>query len=58
MNRQLEMWIVDNLEDLQDQYIEHCQGLQDSMDHINYMLNSDRCFDEWCAERFVELFHE
>lgn len=36
-------------------YLEHCRSLQDSIEHVNYMIGSSACFEEWCEERLERL---
>lgn len=40
-----------NEDELFELYLEHCRGLQDSIEHINYMIGSSACFEEWCEQR-------
>lgn len=44
--------------DLNELYDEYCHGLQDSTEHIVYMLNSYRCFVEWVEETYPERMDE
>lgn len=37
-------------------YTEYVNGLQDSIEHKSFMLNSDKCFNEWLEERTDKLF--
>ena len=39
------------MKDLPELYIDYVMNLQDSAEHKNFMLNSDKCYYEWLTER-------
>lgn len=44
-------FIEANLESLTKAYLEHVFELEDAMSHKVFMLKSERCFEDWCAEQ-------
>ncbi len=48
----MKQWITQNQSELSDQYSDMLSHLEDSSEHIRYMANSDKCFQEWCEEQY------
>ncbi len=49
--QKLEEYIDANVDTLRKDYEQYIDEMQDSISHKSYMLNSDACFEEWCAEQ-------
>lgn len=47
-----EVWFERNADRMSEAWEQHLSEMQDSYEHISYLRSSDKCFEEFCEERF------
>jgi hypothetical protein len=51
---QIEAFLSKYMNQLVEDYNEWIDYMQDSEEHKNYLRNSDKCFEEWVADKYFE----
>jgi hypothetical protein len=45
-------WSLKNHERLHQEWTEHIQAMQDSMEHKQYLYKSDKCYEQFCEDLY------